>query len=258
MKKFLYIVLALFSINTVFSQISDPLTPSIPKKPKEAGMFIGLGGNHQLGTSYVDCEDCKFENGNRFGYTFGLNMEDFVNENSIKYGFALMYENISVKASYREREAFEYEKNRFVGVNFRNTSEINTSALAIQPYLKFIGFELMFIKISPSISYIISSNLIHKKEILDESILLPNGEQVKILFPETNSNKIILEDNDYREVNSLQFGLATNIGFDFKVDNNYYLSPQFYYYYPFSKYSDYGDNFKISNWRVLIELRVKI
>ncbi len=258
MKKFIYIVITIFSINTVFSQISDPLTPSIPKKPKEAGVFIGLGGNYQIGTSYVDCEDCKFENGNKFGYTFGINWEDFLINNSIKYGFALVYDDLSIKSSFREREAFEYENNRYIGVNFRHTSDINSSALAIQPYLKFIGFDFMFIKISPSISYVLSSKLQHEKEILDESVLLPNGENVKILFPETNSNKIILEDNDYRDVNSLQIGLATNIGFDFKVDNNYYLSPQFFYYYPFSKYSNYGDNFKISNWRILLELRVKI
>jgi len=258
MKKFLYIVLTILSINSVFCQMSDPLAPLIPKKPKEAGVIIGLGGNYQIGTSYVDCEGCKFENGNKFGYTFGINWEDFLEDNYIKYGFALMYDNLSIRASFREREAFEYEKDRFVGVNFRHTSDMNSNALAIQPYLKFIGFNLIFIKISPSFSYVFSAKVKHEKEILDENVLLPNGENVKIVFPETNSNKIVLENNDYPDINSMQIGLATNIGFDFKVENDFYLSPQFYYYYQFSKFSDYGDNFKIINWRILLELRVKI
>jgi hypothetical protein len=258
MKILKYIIIFLSTVN-LYSQISTPIEPKLPKKPSEIGLIIGLGANHQLGTSYVQCPDCEFENGNKFGYSLGLNYEDYlISEGSLKYGISLFYNSLSLKASYKEREAFEYEPNRYIGINFRNVSALNSQSIAINAYLKYLFGEVFFIKLSPSINYILSANIKHEKEILEDAVLLPNGETVSVNFPDTKSNKKTIEDGEYPKLNKLQFGLSSLLGFDILTSQDIVIAPQFYLYTPFNEFSKYGDNFKISYWRVFLELRIKI
>lgn len=241
-----------------FSQISNPLEPTKPKKPKEMGIMVGIGYNFQSGTSYVSCPDCEFDNGRKFGYSIGLKYEDYIDDNLFKYGISLIYENMSLEASFKEREAFEYEKDRFIGINFRNESFLNTNYLSLQPYLKFYPTSNIFLILSPTLNYVLNNRIIHEKIILDNNVLLPNGEIVYVSFSDTKSTKKLIENDDYRDVSKIQYGVNSTVGVEFLLDSDVIFSPQFSYYYPISEYSSYGDNFKIFNWRIFFELRIKV
>lgn len=262
MKIFKYIFIFCFFINTnlyLYSQISSPIEPKTPKKPSEIGFVFGLGANYQSGVSFVQCPDCEFENGNKLGFTLGLNFENFlVDDIPLKYGISFFYHTLSIEASYKEREAFEYEPYRFVGINFRNISNLNSQSIAFNPYLKYLFGEVFFIKLSPTMNYILSANIKHEKEILENSIQLPNGEIVSVNYPDTKSNKKTLENRNYPNINKFQFGLNSLVGLDIPTNQDVIISPQLNFYTPFNEFSTFGDNFKISYWRVFLELRIKI
>jgi hypothetical protein len=72
----LYLITILININNFcFADFATPLTPAVEEKNHFFGILLGFGQNMQSGISKVNCDDCQFENGIAFGYTFGFTYE---------------------------------------------------------------------------------------------------------------------------------------------------------------------------------------
>lgn len=255
--KFAIIIFFLCSTE-LFSQMADPITPQAERQPEDIGVIFGLGANLQSGVSKVDCENCEFENGSKFGFSIGALYENGILKEKLKWGIIGLYDNLSIYSSFKEREAFEYEPSKFVPINFRHHSDLSVSVFSAIPFIKWSPTEILFFRAGPNISYISTAHVTHEKEILDKTADLPNGETVSVHFSGSNSTKITVEDGDYRDVRNLQFGLSLMGGLNFQIDSNYTFAPYFFYNLPFSNISDYGKNLKISSWRIVFEFRIKI
>ncbi len=241
-----------------YAQDSNPLDPIEPPPPKDIGFVIGLGMNFQSGTSYSTCNDCLFEDGSKFGFSLGIVYELPIIEKRLSYGGMLLFDKLDVSTTFREREAFEFEAGRYVPVNFRHHSDISASSLSLVPYLKWSPADIFFVKIGPSLSYLLQANLHHQKEFLDKTVLLPTGETVAGRFADNNKTIITVEDSEYPDVNKLQFGINTSIGLNFEFENNFIFAPYFMYNLPLTNISDFGEDFKIHSWRIMLEFRMKI
>lgn len=242
----------------LFSQGATPIVPEEERQPKDLGIIIGLGMNLQSGTSKVNCENCEFEDGTKFGFSLGAVYENGIVDEKLKWGIIGLYDNLDIYSSFKERESFEYEPNKFIPVNFRHHSELSVSAFSVIPYLKWSPAKVIFLRVGPNISYLVSTNVLHTKEILDKTTELPTGEITSISFPDTKSKKTTVEDGEYKDVNNLQFGLSLMSGFNFQFDNDFTFAPYFMYNIPFTNISEYGKDLKISSWRIIFEFRMKI
>ena len=101
----------------------------------------------------------------------------------------------------------------------------------------------------------ISSSLKHTKELLQNTAVLKTGEIVSVEILNSGNIAEIRQTKAFAS-NSFQFSLEPALGFDFQIYDNYFLSPIFQYSIPFTKIAD-NDNFKVSSWRLFLELRYR-
>lgn len=255
---FAVFVLASLSTYGQADKTSSPIVPVQVAPPSEIGVVFGLGLNLQGGVSKVACENCFFEDGNKFGYTIGLVYEDYIAESEkTKWGAELLFDNLSIYSSFKETEGFEYLPGKSVPTNYRHHSDISLSQLTLIPYFKWSPAKVFFVKAGPSFGLVLNANLEHRQEILDKTTLLPTGETVSLEF-DNGTKEIVLEDTDYPDVNKFQFGLAMATGFNFAFGYDFSFSPYFQYQLPFTELSSFGDALKISSWRIMFEFRIKI
>ncbi len=258
MKIGLFIVILFVTFaNIKAADPSNPLEPAENKPPKEAGFLLGLGLNQQLGSTWSVCPECIFEDGNKFGYSIGLVYEDYLLNNVLKWGAIALYDNLSIYSSFQEREAFEFRQGEFIPVNFRHHSDISISEISVIPFVKYSPVDFYFVRIGPKLSTIFSSNLEHRKEILDKTANLPTGEKVSVHYPGSKSTDTTIFNGKYPDINSFQFDLSLMTGFNFEFGYNFVLSPYFMINIPLTKTSDFGDEFKILDWRIVAEFRMK-
>lgn len=262
-------VLFFWGIGAYSQQVSSPIEAYEPPEPKEFGIVIGFGANWQTGMTYAECNDCGYDNGSKFGYTLGLVYERQAFSTNTKFGIMGLYDNQSLYSSFKRRESFEFEPNRFVPVNFRYHNDLDVSALSLVPYFKWSPAKFFFIKAGPSLSYLVNANIKNRKEVLDKTTLLPTGETVSIGFTETKRNEITLEDREYPEVNKIQAAISLMTGFNFEFGYDFTFAPYFMYNIPITTFSDYkgnadteifpnsGESLKINTWRILFEFRMK-
>jgi hypothetical protein len=246
-----------------FQKQSNPIKPGRELIPEYIGIVFGLGQNFQTGKMYVECPQCVFEDGIKFGYTIGIYYESFIVE-PLKFGIDVLYDYQGIKSSFVENESVEvrseivdYKEN--VILPFRHTADVNINTLMLIPYLKYSPVEFFYVKLGFSLNFVFSSLLQHDKELLQKKASLSNGTVVQVSIPGSKNNTVTVENGDLVGINKTYFSLNPAIGFTipFDKDNDILFSPYVMYSLPMGIISNIGENFKINTWRLMFELGFK-
>lgn len=257
------IVASLSTANQAESQtMPSPIQPEQLYNYHQLGLVIGFGQNFQSGKYYVDCDDCVFEDGVKFGFTIGLNYE-YNLSNMINIGVMGLFDDFGLKNSFVENEKLNVTSddgsyNEIITVPFRHTAEAKFTTFSIMPHIKFHPVKFVFFDLGFSMGIPLSSNIKHEKELTKTTARLSNGAIVDIRIEGTQETKVVLEDKEFPEVNKPQFSIVPMIGLNFIVNKKIFLRPFFMYRLPISNYSDKGEDFMINSWRIMFELSLKL
>ncbi len=254
--------MCLFTNISIFSQKLDtPLIPFDKKVTKDnLGFLLGFGQNVQSGKYLVECKECEFRGGVGFNFTLGAYYEREI-ENNINLGLLASYSSINIESKFTEREKLGFlskitNVTDSLPIDFLHTGKASFSFLSLTPFIRWQPTKAFFLRVGPSISFVLSNNITHTQEPVNPIVTLSSGEVGKLTQGSGYSST--LEDGKFPNVSSTQIALWTDIGFNIPISKKVTFCPVFNYNLPFTNISSYGDNFKISTWRILLELRIKL
>ncbi len=186
--------------------------------------------------------------------------EKFLSEKLV-VGARVTLENRSVRAAFREYEtvslsALNSPGTRFdVPILFRHIGEANFTALAVTPYISWYPGGRFFLSAGLQPHFLISNNLRHTKELVNESALLPNGELALLQFAENGSSSLLIQDSEFPQTSSFQFAMTLSSGYDIRLSRSIYVTPMVQYVIPFTSISPATDNFRISALQLLLAVK---
>jgi hypothetical protein len=257
------IVLLMMAAGTLTAQRnvldSDPLRARVLLVYDQVGVFGGLSNNAQGGTFTTAC-DCAFTGGGGTALTGGVIYERLT-RSRLTWGAMLAYENRSMEARFQEIEGLvqrspttgrEYN----VPVTFRNIGETSLSYFTLTPFIKYDIFDAILLRIGPALSYIVSSNITHTKQLVSETVTLPGGEVATVRLPGQEGTSVVLENGPVPQLNSLQISASAAVGAEIRLSKKVFLSPLIQYVQPFTTISGRGDGFTVRSLQLLVEARM--
>lgn len=258
---FIAAILIATQVDLLSQYIPTPLGPAKDKEPGYIGIIVGMGQNFQTGEFYVECPDCIFENGVGTGFTIGASY-DRVLLPWLKYGIAAFYDYGGIKSSFLETELIPFELQNSglkesIPVQFRHTASVDINSLIAMPYLKIEPTNFFFFRMGLGLSYIFSNNITHDKELLQKQATLSNGATVSIRIPNHDGYIVNIQDSQINGLTNFQLYLMPAIGFKLNFSPTTYLKPYFQFHLPLSDISDFGKDYRINQWRILLELGFK-
>lgn len=263
------VILVLTCYASIAANLSTPLMPVEAHPNSYVGLVFGAGQNMQDGVAYVNCDSCFFKGGVDWGFTAGINFErQFTGDPDsywkyFKYGVMLLYSTKNINPAFVENTN-NYLPNYdiYVPLLMKHTNKISISQIGLSPHLTYDFFDFAFVRMAVAVDYLISGNMKHEIELLEKTKILPNGEKVSVSIPVKNSNKKVynytVEEGNIRDQNKLQFALMPGLGFNINLSPKIILSASFNYTIPLNNISEYGENFRESTWRTLLELKYNI
>lgn len=258
----LFILVSVFAAQNILCQ-SNPLTPLTEDKERDFGVLIGLGMNFQTGDfyTYKDCK-CLFSDGSKLGYSFGaFYQEEFAN--SLKWGLMLLYEGKSINSSYRIKEIDTVtsqitNRSELLPLEYRYKAETDINMISFLPYLDISLVDFLLTRVGFSVSTLTKAKFTHSKELLQNTARLSTGEVVIVDLEGSDGKIKVIDNTEFQNKNSLQFGAFAMLGANIRLSGNLYLSPVFQYSIPFTNISDEGNNFKVHSWRFFAQLSIKL
>lgn len=248
-------------------ELSSPIDPVSTFYPFRLGGVLGAGPAIQSGELKTTVCDCPaFIGGGGYSMLGGLVGEYYLSE-SIGVGFLLTLDFRSIDALYREYEAVSLTQvatNETImqRVQFRHTATVSATALALSPFVKLHPFKKLFIRTGPIFNFGISSSLRHEKELLDRVVRLPNGEEAEISLDRGDprvfsSTKALIQESDLPKLANPVLFWNFAAGIDINAGRRTVLTPLVQYSVPLGDLSSSGDKFRISNWSIMAEVKVK-
>lgn len=246
--------------------VSDPRKSSFWSKPKQLGFSLGFGGIMQTGTLITDACDCSFENGGGMSSAFGITFENEMMKNVV-WGIAGEYRYVSMDSRYQELELLKDQQTSSgalvsMEVPFRHNAAFTTSMIGFLPYIKVFPFDTrLFTRLGLNIGYLASTSLVHTKELLQNSAVLPTGETVQFSLdnsdPRVDGNIATIQSGELTQTNSLFLGGHIGLGVEFKAGKRMIFGPTMLYIIPFTGLSSYpGSDFSMNNLQVAAEVRI--
>lgn len=246
--------------------VSDPRKSSFWSKPKQLGFSLGFGGIMQTGTLITDACDCSFENGGGMSSAFGITFENEMMKNVV-WGIAGEYRYVSMDSRYQELELLKDQQTSSgalvsMEVPFRHNAAFTTSMIGFLPYIKVFPFDTrLFTRLGLNIGYLASTSLVHTKELLQNSAVLPTGETVQFSLdnsdPRVDGNIATIQSGELTQTNSLFLGGHIGLGVEFKAGKRMIFGPTMLYIIPFTGLSSYpGSDFSMNNLQVGAEVRI--
>lgn len=246
--------------------VSDPRKSSFWSKPKQLGFSLGFGGIMQTGTLITDACDCSFENGGGMSSAFGITFENEMMKNVV-WGIAGEYRYVSMDSRYQELELLKDQQTSTgalvsMEVPFRHNAAFTTSMIGFLPYIKVFPFDTrLFTRLGLNIGYLASTSLVHTKELLQNSAVLPTGETVQFSLdnsdPRVDGNIATIQSGELTQTNSLFLGGHIGLGVEFKAGKRMIFGPTMLYIIPFTGLSSYpGSDFSMNNLQVAAEVRI--
>lgn len=228
----------------------------------QIGVYGGPTFLMQQGTLITDCP-CEFTGGAGSGFAAGLVFERFTQFN-FSWGIAAGMESVNLKAHFREREGIQQRspatgREYNVPAEFRHTAELSIQNFNVTPYLKYSPFSVFFVRLGANARISATGNLTHKKELTQDSVLLPTGELARLRIPDAQDGRTItLQDSPYNGFASAQLNAHITLGLDFKLSRQIFLTPLFNYSLPLTDLSSSETAFSLHQSTFIMELRVII
>ncbi|MDR0928056.1 MAG: hypothetical protein LBO69_09890 [Ignavibacteria bacterium] len=247
------------------TDFATPISPGKPERERNIGLWLDFGQNVQDGTSYVDCENCNFQNGTGFGYTIGVSYEEQLSKEkgaigkNVYFGAMLLLSNRDIEASYRTRESAYFPDYAItIPLDYREISTMSIMSIGLMPYAKYTFWNILSLQLGLDASYVVSNNLVNTLELLDRRVTLSNGEVVDVYIPsgpkDRHTYSVVKQDSEIKDIQNLQVSLVPAIEFNIHIANRWTLSPNFMYFIPLGDMSTTKDGFSVSAWRAGITL----
>jgi hypothetical protein len=238
---------------------SDPLMARKKLIYDMVGVFAGISGNSQGGTFTTSC-DCQFSGGGGTTFTAGVLWERLT-KSDITWGGFLSIEGRGVESRFQEVEGIPMTspstgQSYTVPVTFRNIANTRVLTTTLSPYVKIEPLPWLFARLGPGISFVISGNVSHDKELMSTDVTLPGGEQAAVKLANSDGTTVRLEDVEIPELQRLQISAIGAIGANFRVSKRVSLGPMVQYVFPFTGLSSRNADFTIRSFQFLLEARM--
>jgi hypothetical protein len=237
---------------------SDPLVARELVVYDMLGVYIGPSFNQQGGTFTTNC-DCNFTGGAGAGISGGV-MFERLTRSRLTWGVIASVTDRGMMARFLETEGVEQTSPTLgaryvVPVQFRNEGTVGITSMDILPYAKYIVLSSIFGRVGLQASYIFQSSMKHTKELLTETVQLPNGETARVALQEGGATMVTLQDGALPKLNTFQVAVAIAGGAELKVSKKVVLSPVVQYLYPLTSVSGAGSAFSSRSLQLLAEFR---
>lgn len=229
--------------------------------PKEMGLLFGVGPALQGGSFFSSCP-CEFFDGRGARYALGAFYEaEIIRDLRLGISGLLYFQNL--KASYLEKETVDVFSEENVRVSSANISvehvgKVDLFSIGAAPFIKWYLSDYFFLKTAFSVSYIAGADLEHTQQFMQRTVKLSDNKIgiIKDAYGNpVSSEPIILEKTSYPNINALQMSIQPMFGFDVPLSQAFSISPMVQYSLPLTTISKTGENFKISSWMFILELR---
>lgn len=257
--KLIFALTLITNLHTFSQKLDTPLQPfDNSENAKFIGGQLGIGQNFQSGKYLTNCFACEFSGGVGLGYDFALFYEQEIERNSLFWGVSLGINGRNIQSKFTELESlpFYLTDGSFydsIPLNIENTGDIKLSTFSIVPYIKYEPLKFLSLRLGPSVSFITSNNITHNQSTAKSTITLQNGQTAKI---KTLNGTI--QNSEISQLNSTILGLDFQIGLPLHLGPKWTIAPIFSYNMPFVNISEYGQDFKINSWRLLLELKYQL
>ena len=252
-----------FSPSTANGQerTANPLQPEDFQTQREIGIFAGIGPDFQSGLFRTSCDCPEFENGTGLSWIAGMLYEQDISE-YFQWGAAVALNSLSITSSYQILKDRPFVTNvsgttyyDTVPILFRQKADLSFLNINIMPYLEWAPSNMFFIRFGFSAAFNLSSNVLHREEIVNRTVKLPSsGSLVEVTFSDGSSTAVV-ENAPYKDVVATQFYLFPSAGFSIPLSQNIFLSPVVAYSYPLTNISNFGNGVKIASLYFIAELR---
>ena len=258
----LLIINSFFMMDLISQDLSSPIMPADIPKDSYLGFVFGVGQNYQSGKFFVDCENCEFENGVQTGITFGLTYKREIIKN-LNWGAMLLYDSYNIESKFKETEVFKYEFAAEqdavnIPIEFRHIAKADFSMLSLNPFIEVTPLSFLFARIGFNAGFVVGANINHQKELLTRKAKLENGVTVDIKLADSKETIEVVEDGEFPEINSFQMALTPMIGFIIPFSKSVFFSPYYLHRIPLNKMSEFGEDFKVNSYRIMLELSFKL
>jgi len=259
MKRMKLTLLGSFAIllfaSTTSAQIlshGDLFGPGAP--PPMIGLQIGLGQHAQQDTFQGNC-NCTFENGTGSGL---LAMGLFELPLDYEWAVGLMvgpdFKNFNVSAPVNEVGVVKYVVNGVEKVDstsvipLQRTADVKTTYLAILPYVQYQFFRMgPFLQGGLDVGYLMASKFSQNRDLLNDALVLPNGDHVQNLrFSNGTKSESLQDENPITGVSKIRLALVISAGYNLAVSERSVFSPLLSYDFPLTTIR----NENAANWKI--------
>jgi len=257
--KLIFALTLITNLHTFSQKLDTPLQPfDNSESANFIGGQIGLGQNFQSGKFFTNCLACEFSGGVGLGYDFSIFFEREIEKKTLLMGLSVGFNGRNIQSKFNEVESLPFYLTNgdyydSIPLTIGNTADLKLTTLSIIPYLKYEPFNFLSLRLGPSISFVTSNNLSHSQASAKSTITLPNGQTAKI---KTLNGTI--ENGEISQLNSTLIGLDFQIAVPLHLGAKWTFAPVFAYNLPFTNISEYGQDFKINSWRLLLELKYQL
>lgn len=264
-------------VSTTFGQSSrdtedSPITALYGKDTLRFGVVFGFNNNFQNGSMGVACDCPLFSGGRGTSFTIGILGEDHFQNTKLRAGFELLFDNRSFSKSYVQNESVSLKlqssgREEQTSIQFRSTADFSMNMVTFLPYFKWQPVRFWWLRAAPSIGIVLSSNILHTKELTQTEVTLSDGTPVSLRIDSLRvngnnqrieNNRVIIEDGSYPNLNGFQVAVALATGFDIRMSRKTTISPMVQYLFPFTTVADLKSPFSISTFQILIEIRSRL
>lgn len=257
--KLIFALTLITNLHTFSQKLDTPLKPfDNSENANFIGGQLGIGQNFQSGKFFANCIACEFSGGVGLGYDFSIFFEQEIERSKLLWGASVGLNGRNIQSKFTEVESlpFYLTDGSFydsIPLNIENTADIKLSTVSLVPYVKYLPLNFLALRLGPSFSFVTNNNITHSQAATKSTLTLQNGQTAKI---KTINGTI--QDSEISQLNSMILGLDFQIAFPMHLGPKWTFAPVFSYNLPFANISEYGQDFRINSWRLLLELKYQL
>ena len=175
----------------------------------------------------------------------------------------LLYEGKSINSSYRIKEIDTVtsqitNRSELLPLEYRYKAETDINMISFLPYLDISLVDFLLTRVGFSVSTLTKAKFTHSKELLQNTARLSTGEVVIVDLEGSDGKIKVIDNTEFQNKNSLQFGAFAMLGANIRLSGNLYLSPVFNILFPLLIFLMKVITLKFTLGRFFAQLSIKL
>jgi hypothetical protein len=232
--------------------------------PPMFSIEAGFGQHVQSGTFDCDC-GARFEGQSANGflanlmyelpldYSWVIGLKGGIDFKGLK-GSEMMLEDLVVTHADRE-DSLSIEK----GAKIERTDKVDLTYVGFSPFIKYQFSRVgPFVQLGPNIQFLVSSHILHKRELISPYTVTRGDEQVPVKF--NNGERFeTLQDEELTTANGTRISLQLTGGWEFELSDHSVIAPMITYEQPFTTVrDDLANDWKISTLFASVAIKFRM